>query len=107
MKTSRHCSTGEETKSHCNLEQKGGFYSNSRHLTYVLPLLLKSEIGEMWLVLRKERWEKMKIRHGRRRRSDRAKEKERKQIEIRLRKGSGVGDEQGKIDGGEGLEITN
>lgn len=38
------------TKSHCNLEQRGGFYSNARHLTYTLLLLPKSEIGARSLV---------------------------------------------------------
>lgn len=65
MKTSRHCSPGAETKSHCNLEQRGGFYSNSRHLTYAPLLLLKSEIGKRRLVLWIERLGKMKIRAGR------------------------------------------
>lgn len=66
MRTSRRRSPGEETKSHCDLEHRGGFYSNSRHLTYALLLLLKSEIGERRrLVLRKERLQEMKIRQDR------------------------------------------
>lgn len=105
IKTSRR-SPGEETKSHCNLKQRGGFYSNSRHLTYAPLLLLKSEIGERRLVLRIERLGKMKIRQGGGGGGGRGR-RERKQIEIRVRwgRGGGYGDERRKIDVREGQEI--
>lgn len=108
IKTSRHRSPGEETKSHCDLEHRGGFYSNSRHLTYALLLLVKSEIGKRRPVLRKERLEKMKIRRGRgeeKGRWGKGRKEEADQDNGERRRA--VGDEQGKIDVGEWLEIIS
>lgn len=69
---------------------------------------MKSEIGERRPVLRKERLEKMKIRRGRGEEKGRwGKGRKEEADQDNGERSRAVGDEQGKIDVGEWLEIIS